>query len=265
MAIGQSPSRYLGMEQALGEKPFVDDMSVPGMLHAAPVLSAHPRAKVLAIELRAALAMPGVVRVFTAADVPGQRGTGLAIPDLPIFVAVGETTCCVGDILALVVADTPFHARQAADKVEVEYEVLRAGDRSRSPRSSPARRRCMRRAICTCIRTCWTRRRFRAAMWMRRWPRPRTSSSRPSGRSRSNRRFSSRKLAWRMPQGNGMKVFSQSQGSTFDQNQIARIFESCRPKMSRSRWRPAAARSAPRKSCPSKRRPRWRRICWSAR
>ena len=46
------------------------------------------------------------------------------IPDLPIFVAVGETTCCVGDILALVVADTPFHAQRAAEKVRVDYEVL---------------------------------------------------------------------------------------------------------------------------------------------
>ena len=122
--IGDSPSRYRGFEQALGERPFVDDMSVPGMLHGAMVLSEHPRAKVNAIDVSAALAMPGVVRIFTAADVPGERGTGLNYPDLPIFVAVGETTCCVGDFLAMVVADTAFHARQAADKVKVDYTVL---------------------------------------------------------------------------------------------------------------------------------------------
>src|SRR5882672_2650307 len=46
--IGQSLPRYRGIEQALGERPFVGDMRVPGMLHGAPVLSAHPRAKVLA-------------------------------------------------------------------------------------------------------------------------------------------------------------------------------------------------------------------------
>ena len=103
---GMSPSRYRGIEQALGERPFVDDMSVPGMLHGAMVLSEHPRAKVLAIHTEEALAMPGVVRIFTAADVFPERGTGLAVPDLPIFVAVGETTCCVGDFLAMVVADT---------------------------------------------------------------------------------------------------------------------------------------------------------------
>jgi xanthine dehydrogenase molybdenum-binding subunit len=122
--IGRSISRYEGLEQALGQKPFVGDMSVPGMLHGAVVLSEHPRAKVLAIRTAAATAMPGVVRVLTAADVPGERGTGLNIPDLPLFVAVGETTCCVGDFLAMVVADTAFHARQATEKIEVDYEVL---------------------------------------------------------------------------------------------------------------------------------------------
>src|ERR1700676_2946393 len=44
--IGDSPSRYRGFEQALGERPFVDDMKVPGMLHGAMVLGEHPRAKV---------------------------------------------------------------------------------------------------------------------------------------------------------------------------------------------------------------------------
>ena len=55
---------------------------------------------------------------------PGSAARASRFPILPIFVAVGETTCCVGDFLALVVADTAFHARQAADKVKVDYEVL---------------------------------------------------------------------------------------------------------------------------------------------
>jgi xanthine dehydrogenase molybdenum-binding subunit len=122
--IGRSLSKYRGIEQAAGERPFIDDMKVPGMVYGAPVFSAHPRAKIRAIDTAPALSMPGVVRVFTAADVPGTRGTGLMIQDLPIFVAVGETTCFVGDILAFVVADTMFHARRAAEKVAVDYEVL---------------------------------------------------------------------------------------------------------------------------------------------
>ena len=122
--VGASLARQGGHEQTLGEKPFVDDMRAPGMLHGAMVPTKHPRALVRKIRTDAAAAMPGVVRVFTAADVPGPRGVGLTIPDMPIFVAEGETTCCMSDFLAIVVADTQFRARQAAAKVEVEYEVL---------------------------------------------------------------------------------------------------------------------------------------------
>jgi xanthine dehydrogenase molybdenum-binding subunit len=122
--VGRSIPRHGGLAQALGETPFVDDMRVPGMLHGAMVLSDHPRARILKIHTGAAAAMPGVVRVFTAADVPGNRGTGLNDPDQPVFVAEGELTCCVADFLAMVVADTVFHARQAAASVKVDYEVL---------------------------------------------------------------------------------------------------------------------------------------------
>jgi xanthine dehydrogenase molybdenum-binding subunit len=122
--VGRSIPRHKGLEQALGEIPFVDDMRVPGMLHGAMVLAEHPRARVLKIHTQDAAALPGVVRVFTAADVPGNRGTGLNDPDQPVFVAEGELTCCVADFLAMVVADTAFHARQAAASVRVDYEVL---------------------------------------------------------------------------------------------------------------------------------------------
>src|SRR5687768_1639709 len=122
--IGRSSLRLGGLEQTLGDKPFIDDLRVPGMLHGAMVLTEHPRARVLKIHVEDALAVPGVVRVFTAADVPGFRGTGLNDPDQPVFVAEGEVTCCVADFLAMVVADTQFHARQAAKQVRIDYEVL---------------------------------------------------------------------------------------------------------------------------------------------
>src|ERR1051326_1844233 len=60
--IGRSPSKYRGLEQAAGERPFIDDMRVPGMVYGAPVFSAHPRAKIRAIDTAPAMAMPGVVR-----------------------------------------------------------------------------------------------------------------------------------------------------------------------------------------------------------
>jgi xanthine dehydrogenase molybdenum-binding subunit len=124
--IGGNSLRYRGAEQTLGDKPYVADMSIDGMLHGAVVLSRHPRAVVLEIDDSVALGMAGVDRVLTAGDVPGHRLVELIRQDWPVFVARGETTRCVGDVLALVLADTRFHARLAAETLEasVRYEVL---------------------------------------------------------------------------------------------------------------------------------------------
>ncbi len=124
--VGSSSARFRGEDYTLGEKLYVADMVRDGMLHGAVALSHHPRARVLRIDTAAVLALPGVERVVKAEDVPGQRYVGLIRSDWPVFVAEGEITRCVGDVLALVLADTPFHARRAAEALEalVEYEVL---------------------------------------------------------------------------------------------------------------------------------------------
>ena len=122
--VGACANRYRGADHALGAKPYVADMRREGMLHGAVVLSEHPRARVLAIDADPALAMPGVQRVLTAEDVPGERTVGLIRHDWPVFVGIGETTRCVGDVLALVLADSQFAARRAAEAVRVRYEVL---------------------------------------------------------------------------------------------------------------------------------------------
>jgi selenium-dependent xanthine dehydrogenase len=219
--IGHSPSRYLGLEQALGEKPFVDDMHAPEMLHAAPLLSPHPRAKVLAIDISRALAMQGVERIFTSSDVPGPRGTGLAIPDLPIFLAEGETTCCVGDILALVVADTAFHARQAAEKIKVDYEVYQPVTDPFEAMSSdapqvhaPGNLHVHPNLLDT---TAFSRGDVDAALAASTHIIEQTFRTQPVEPA-----FLEPEACLAIPQGKGVKVFSQSQGSTFDQSQIAR-------------------------------------------
>ena len=122
--VGSRTARYQGGELALGDKPYLNDMTVPGMLHGAVRLSDHPRARVLAVRTGAARAHPGVVEVLVAADVPGERVQGLLVQDWPQLVAEGETTRYVGDVLALVAAETRAAAREAAALVEVDYEVL---------------------------------------------------------------------------------------------------------------------------------------------
>ncbi len=220
--IGSSASRLGGAKQTLGDKPFVDDMRVPGMLHGALVLTPHPRAKVLGIESSAALAMPGVVRIFTTADVPGQRGTGMAVPDLPIFVGVGETTCCVGDFVAMVVADTQFHARQAAAKVKVDYEVLKpltdpfaALDPGATQVHSRGNMYVHGNLIDT---TAFSRGDVEAAFATAACvieAKFQTQAIEPA--------FLEPEACLAIPQGRGVKVHTQSQGSLSDQQQIARI------------------------------------------
>ena len=112
------------MEAALGDRPFIDDMKVEGMLFGALKLSKHPRAKIMAIDASDAECMAGVHRVITAADVPGDPYVGLIEKDWPIFIGVGETTRCTGDVLAGVVADSQRLARRAAEQIRVEYEVF---------------------------------------------------------------------------------------------------------------------------------------------
>jgi selenium-dependent xanthine dehydrogenase len=122
--VGARMGRYEGRELALGAKPYVNDMTAEGMLQGAVRFSDHPRAKVLRIDTAKAEAHPGVVAVVTAADVPGERRQGLITKDWRQFVAEGEVTSCVGDVLAAVAAETRAAAREAAELVEVEYEVL---------------------------------------------------------------------------------------------------------------------------------------------
>jgi xanthine dehydrogenase molybdenum-binding subunit len=122
--VGKPLGRYQGLELALGSRPFVADMEVPGLLHGAVVLSPHARARVLSVDTDLAAALPGVVRVVTAKDVPGDRWVGQIYQDWPVLVAEGEEVRYVGDVLAVVAAQTPRIARAAAALVRVAYEPL---------------------------------------------------------------------------------------------------------------------------------------------
>ena len=122
--VGTSLPRYTGHDAVLGDRDFVDDMTVPSMLFGALRLSDHPRAKVLSIDPSEALALPGVHRVVTAEDVPSDPYVGLIENDWPTFIAIGEPTRCTGDVIAAVVADDQRLARRAAELMKIEYEVL---------------------------------------------------------------------------------------------------------------------------------------------
>ena len=104
--LGSGWPKYGGYERAVGTRPFVNDIDAPGMAHGAIVFSEHPRARVLAIHTDEAADMPGVVRILTADDIPGERVLGLYAKDWPVYIKVGEVTRYIGDALACVVAET---------------------------------------------------------------------------------------------------------------------------------------------------------------
>ena len=76
--VGTRAARYQGRELALGDKPYINDLTMPGMLHGALRFSDHPRARIVSVDTSRAAAYPGVAAVLVAADVPGDRDPGRA-------------------------------------------------------------------------------------------------------------------------------------------------------------------------------------------
>ena len=123
--VGTSGAKFEAPELALGDRGYVDDLRVPGMVHGAVHLTQHVRADIVAIDTSRALAADGVVAVYTAADIPGAQYVGIIYKDWPIFIGVGQRTSYAGDVLAFVVAATKQQARSAAELIDVTYDVHR--------------------------------------------------------------------------------------------------------------------------------------------
>ena len=122
--IGVRVVKHEANELALGDRGYIDDMRVPGMLHAALVFTKHARAEVLSIDTSKAMSAPGVTAVFTAQDVPGELMMGIIYKDWPAMIPVGGFTSYAGDVLAMVVADSRQNAYEAANNVLVQYKAL---------------------------------------------------------------------------------------------------------------------------------------------
>jgi xanthine dehydrogenase molybdenum-binding subunit len=122
--VGEAGAKYEAKQLTLGDRGYIDDLRVSGMLHAALHFTAHARADVVSIDTTRAASAEGVAAVYTAADVPGELRVGIIHKDWPVLIPVGGRTSYAGDVLAIVVAETRQQARAAAEFVDVEYEVL---------------------------------------------------------------------------------------------------------------------------------------------
>ena len=207
---------------ALGEQPFVADMTVPGMLHGALRFSDHPRAVVRRIDAaRAPRRRPGSSRSSPPPTCRASGSSGLITPDWPVFVAEGETTRYVGDVLAAVAARTRREARAAAALIDVEYDVLeprrRPVRRPGAGRPGHPRRRQPPRDLGRAAR------RRRGGAGVRRPRRPRALHD-ERGRARLPRAGGLPGGAGRRDPGEpALRLFSQGQGAWDDRRQVASL------------------------------------------
>ena len=117
-----------------GAATYTDDIVLPGMLHAAMLRSPYAHAKISGIDTSAAADAPGVVAVYTGADLEGELGAApcawllpnadLKIADYPCIAK--DTVRYVGDIVAVVVAVSQYQASDALERIDVDYEPLDA-------------------------------------------------------------------------------------------------------------------------------------------
>jgi carbon-monoxide dehydrogenase large subunit len=132
--FGASVRRREDPRLITGRATYTDDLTLPGMLHAAILRSPHAHARIRSIDVAAARALPGVEAVFTGADLQGKVGnvacawlipnSSLCLPEHPPLAI--DRVRYVGDGVAVVVAADRATARDALDLIEVDYELLPA-------------------------------------------------------------------------------------------------------------------------------------------
>jgi aerobic carbon-monoxide dehydrogenase large subunit len=131
-------TRYVGARIARNEDPrlltghglFVDDVRLPGLTHGAVLRSAHAHARLRRVDVRRARQAPGVVAVFTAADLPGSLNGPLPklIPHPALshhktqYALAPDTVRYAGEAIAFVVAESRYAAEDALDLIDVDYE-----------------------------------------------------------------------------------------------------------------------------------------------
>jgi CO/xanthine dehydrogenase Mo-binding subunit len=130
--VGQPVRRVDALGKAVGTTQYAGDFTLPNMLHAKVLRSPHSSARIVRLDAAKARALPGVVCVLTAADLPGAElvtdmpgQTGQqkrAGSDAPVL--AGDSVRYVGEPVALVAAETLALAEQALKLIDVEYEPV---------------------------------------------------------------------------------------------------------------------------------------------
>lgn len=120
-AVGQFAPRVDGITKVRGTLAFPSDVYPQDVLHCRPVFTPYPHAKILNVEIKEALAVPGVVRVLRAQDLPGPNTYSFDF-DRPIF--CDDRALYEGDIVAMVIAESETAAEAGVKRVKVDYTPL---------------------------------------------------------------------------------------------------------------------------------------------
>jgi len=129
--VGQPVRRKEDHRFLTGQGQYTDDLVLPGLLHIAFVRSPYAHARIMSIDTREALAMPGVTDVLTGIEIkeltdPFQQSLPAPYNQLRDYCMAVDTVKHVGEAVAAVVAETPYLAQDAAERIEVDYEALPA-------------------------------------------------------------------------------------------------------------------------------------------
>ena len=124
LVVGKSIIRTDALDKALGRAKYTADYIQPGTVVVKEVYSSQPHALIKRVDTAAALKVPGVVAVYTAADILGENQIGYAIPDQPFL--CDEKVHFIGDPIAIVCAEDNYAAEEAREAVNVEYDPLPA-------------------------------------------------------------------------------------------------------------------------------------------
>jgi xanthine dehydrogenase molybdenum-binding subunit len=121
-AVSRPLPRPDAADKVTGKGVYADDLYVEGMLFAKALRSKYPHALLRRVDVSKAQAMPGVVAVLTADDIPGRKDCGVHEIDWPVLCY--DKVRYVGDAVALVVAESEEIAQRALGLIEVDYEPL---------------------------------------------------------------------------------------------------------------------------------------------
>jgi aldehyde oxidoreductase len=115
-------NEHLTLNKITGVMKYSDDLSFPGMAYAKALRANVPHARISRLDTSRAEEMPGILRVITAKDIPGEKTFGLIVSDQPVL--CDQMVRYVGDPLALVVGETPEQVEAALEEIEVELQPL---------------------------------------------------------------------------------------------------------------------------------------------